>query len=382
MAEYSLEILRKSQSAPAPKPAASRPAYSAISVIIPLYNAEKFIGECLDSLLAQTFKNFEVIVVDDCSTDKSAKIVESYLPKFNGKLTLLHTEKNSGGGSIPRNKGLYYSRGDYIFFADSDDSLTKNALAEMYTLAQDFDPEVVYFEKNFEADTDGANIRLVTHQRGTLVERPTFESEDLSKRIEDLLQRDIWGAPWTKFVRRNFLIENDITFPEVFPCEDYFWTLNLLFTAKKFLRAPIAVYFWRKTESSSIRGKDTEQQKVNLWLHPAVLGLKKLDNTLERIDFFKNNSVYRHAVIDFVLKKMFSMCFRDTMEIPQFAIYRAIKKEFAKELGEQDVLVPALCTALNTQQKITVMNQRNYNKFVIKTKKQIAELEREIKQLS
>ena len=381
MAEFSLEILRNSHSAPAPKPA-PKSAYSAISVIIPLYNAEKFIGECLDSLLAQTFKNFEVIVVDDCSTDNGVKIVEGYLPKFNGRLSLLHTEKNSGGGSAPRNKGLYYSRGEYVFFADSDDSLTKNALAEMYTLAKDFDPEVIYFEKNFEADTDGANIRLVTHQRGTLVERPTFESEDWRKRVEDLLQRDIWGTPWTKFVRRNFLIENDITFPDVFPCEDYYWTLNLLFTAKKFLRAPSAVYFWRKTESSSIRGKETPQQKINLWLSPAVLGLKRLDNILERIAFFRDNPAYRHAVIDFVLKKMFSMSFRATMEIPQFGVYRAIKKEFCEALGDQDVLVPALCTALNTQQKIIVMNQRNYNKFITKTRRRIAELQREIKSLS
>ena len=55
----------------------------AVSIIIPMYNAEKYIGECLDSILAQTFQDFEVIIVDDCSTDNSCAIVESYLPKFN-----------------------------------------------------------------------------------------------------------------------------------------------------------------------------------------------------------------------------------------------------------------------------------------------------------
>ena len=65
-----------------------------ISVIIPLYNAEKYIGECLDSLLKQTLKNFEVIIVDDCSTDGSVAIVESYVPKFdNGQLKLERTQK-------------------------------------------------------------------------------------------------------------------------------------------------------------------------------------------------------------------------------------------------------------------------------------------------
>ena len=62
----------------------------AISVVIPMYNAEKYIGDCLESILAQTFENFEVIVVDDCSTDNSKKIVESYIPKFN--------KRHKGGG--------------------------------------------------------------------------------------------------------------------------------------------------------------------------------------------------------------------------------------------------------------------------------------------
>lgn len=382
MSDYSLEILHDSQSAPAPEGVPIVVAYSAVSVIIPLYNAEKYIAECLESVLTQTFSNFEVIVVDDCSTDNSVQIVKNYIPRFGGRLTLLHTEKNSGGGSVPRNKGLNFSRGEYVFFLDSDDVLSGTALEEMYSLAKDFEADVVYCEKNYEAEAEGGNLRLVTHQRGTLVERPTFAPEELSKRVEDLMQRDIWGSPWSKFVRRNFLIENDITFPNIFPCEDYFWTLHLLFTAKKFLRTPSAVYFWRQTESSAIRGKKTVQQKVNLWLPPVILGLKELDDMLERIEFFKDNSIYRHAVVDFVVKKMFSMSFQACMEVAPFAVYRAIKKEFGADLGEYDVLIPALCTALNTQQKITVMNQRNYNKFIADSKKRIAELNREIKQLS
>ena len=88
-----------------------------ISVIIPLYNAEKYIGDCLESLLVQTFQDFEVIVVDDCSTDNSVAIVQSYAEKFGGRLKIARTKKNSGGGGyVPRNLGLNLSRGEYIFF--------------------------------------------------------------------------------------------------------------------------------------------------------------------------------------------------------------------------------------------------------------------------
>jgi hypothetical protein len=102
---------------------------SAISVIIPMYNSEKYIGECLDSLLAQTFQDFEVIVVDDCSTDDSVVIVESYAQKFSGRLKLAKTEINSGGGGyVPRNIGLSLSSGEYFYFLDADDFIVEMAL--------------------------------------------------------------------------------------------------------------------------------------------------------------------------------------------------------------------------------------------------------------
>ena len=107
-----------------------------VSVIVPLYNAEKYIAECLESLLAQTFKNFEVIVVDDCSTDSSCAIVESYRERFGGRLTLSHTKKNSGNPAVPRNKGLMLSRGEYIYHVDNDDVIIQTALEEMYSLAK------------------------------------------------------------------------------------------------------------------------------------------------------------------------------------------------------------------------------------------------------
>lgn len=376
MAEYKFEIL----GAPTgePKPDLGCPK---VSVIIPMYNAEPYIGKGLDSLLAQTLTDFEVVVVDDCSTDNGAAVVKSYMPQFKGNLYLLQTEKNSGGGAVPRNKGLMFSRGEYVFFVDSDDFLPKNSLEYMHNIAKDFDADVVYCERNFETNEEGANVRLVTHQKGTLVEKPTLEPELLARRVNRLLEHDIWGSPWCKFVRRNFLIENEITFPNVFPCEDYFWTLNLLFAAKKFLHVPNATYFWRQTKKSSIRGNETDTDKFNLWLQPMILGLKGLDTMMDKFEFFRNNAQYRHAILDFVIKKMFIMNFQSGMKIPQFRIYNAIKNKFGAHLDEYDVLVPALCTAINTQQKIMVINQRKFNKVIASTDKKIAALEATLQQL-
>ena len=377
MAEFKLELLGTGDFSDA-----SRNGCPAISVIVPLYNDEKYIGACLESILAQTFCDFEVVVVDDCSTDNGVEIVESYMPQFGEKLTLLHTEENSGGGALPRNKGLNLSRGEYVFFVDSDDSLADSALEDLYSLAKDFDADVVYCERNFETDEAGENVRLVTHQSGGIVEKPTFETDILAKRVNIVLERDIWGAPWCKLVRRDFLIENEIIFPNVFPCEDYFWTLNLFFCAKKFLRAPIAAYFWRQTDKSSIRGKGTVEDKFNLWLRPAIFGLKHLDNVLGKLEFFRENADFRHAILDFVVKKMFAMSFGAGTAIPQFGIYGAIKHEFGQKLGDHDVLISMLCSALNLQQKIIVNNQQKFNQVVADTEKRIAALENELKRLA
>ncbi len=119
--------------------------YHAVSVVIPMYNAEEYIGECLDSLLIQTFQDFEVIVVDDCSTDNSVEIVESYMPKFSGRLKITETKKNSGGGGyIPRNIGMMLARGEYVYFIDADDMILGNALEALYTVTILYDAEVVY----------------------------------------------------------------------------------------------------------------------------------------------------------------------------------------------------------------------------------------------
>ena len=167
----------------------------AVSVIIPLYNAEKYVGECLDSILAQTFQNFEVIVADDCSTDSSYSVVESYITKFDGRLSLLKMAKNSGGGAMPRNKGLSMSRGEYIFFMDADDVITKTALEELYTLAKKFDADVVYCEKYLMSSGVGeefvkkAYVAVGKAQRPPFVNEPTVETSDLIQRLNNMRKK-------------------------------------------------------------------------------------------------------------------------------------------------------------------------------------------------
>ena len=352
--------------------------YPAISVIIPMYNTEKYVGDCLESLLAQTFKNFELIVVDDCSTDSSPAIVESYVEKFDGRLKLLHMKENSGGASMPRNKGLIFSRGEYIFFTDADDLLTKTALEELYSLAKNYDADVVYCERYYWADSDAKNIQITSYQSGSFVKEPTFETENLAERTQGLLNGRFMGII-NKFVKRDLLVENKILFPRMVSHEDTIYSWALVFYAKKFLRVPNATYVYRMSEGSSTRKKRMPSQKVNFQINCIINGLSVLEEIMSSIDFFKQNPKFLYAVLEFFILVNFNQMFSQSFQLQPFEIYTTIKQTFGDKLGEHDVLISALCTALNTQQKINASNVQKFNQFAAQAQKRIAELEAQLK---
>ena len=347
----------------------------AVSVIIPLYNAEKYISECLDSILAQTFTNFEVIVVDDCSTDSSVAIVQSYAEKFGGRLTLSSLEKNSGGGGLPRNKGLTFSRGEYVFFMDADDVFTRTGLEELYTLAKDYDADCVYCEKYYTADADGTNIKLTDWPIEHSVDKPTLETNDLAKRIVKAINFNYWVTPWLRLVSRNLLIENDTKFPSLIGSNDVAWTFEVLFCSKRFLIVPNCCYVRRIHEESVSFRKRTVAQHVHKWMDRTIRSLKDLDNFMKGRAFFKENPEYRYAVINSFVEKDFGKIFQACSTESPFDIYSIFRKEFGEYLGEQDVLIPALCAALNTQQKINALNIQQFNEYAAQAQAHIAQLE-------
>ena len=118
-----------------------------ISVIIPMYNAEKYIRQCLISVLASKFNDYEVLVVDDCSTDNSVAEVKKLLPHFDGRLKIFATEKNSRGAGVPRNIGIKNSSGKYVTFIDNDNMILPDALENLFETAETYGADVVHTEK-------------------------------------------------------------------------------------------------------------------------------------------------------------------------------------------------------------------------------------------
>ena len=258
-----------------------------VSVIIPLYNAQNYIGACLESILIQTLQDFEVIVVDDCSTDNSAAIAENYLEKFGGRLKIVYLPKNTGNPSIPRNEGLKFSRGEFIFFMDNDDLLVDNALEILCNFAEKYRADVVCMENGFVLENNSLKA-AVFNKNNPNINEILLETENIAERVDKFLKTGYSWAPWTKFIRRDFLIANKIDFPHVKISEDVLWSLKIVCLAKNFLRVPNRLYICRSLSDSWSRIARKPADEVKFWLNPLVKGFDYLNDFLEG-DFFCKN---------------------------------------------------------------------------------------------
>lgn len=357
----------------------------AISVIVPLYNAEKYIGECLDSILVQTLQNFEVIVVDDCSTDNSVSIVESYAPKFGGRLTFMKLPTNSGtGGYVSRNRGLALTRGEYVFFMDADDFITKTALQELYSAAKEFASDVVQCEKYYLSDETGNNRQVTRVKKFNLVNTPTLENTSLADRITEFCDEINWHTAWLRLVSRDFLLKNEIYFPNVKTAGDIIWCIQIMCSAKAIVRIPNVLYIYRQSQNSNLRRQKNLSESIAFFLNPILKGLNFLDKFLDRFEFFNQNPQYRYALINCLMNSQLSAILGISARVPVYEVDKIFRQAFAEDMGEQTALISYLCSTTNIQRLQLIQAQQQFNRFnefAAQAKHRIAELENEVKRL-
>ena len=361
----------------------------AISVIIPMFNAARYIGDCLDSLLAQTFTDFELIIVDDCSTDNGVEVVKSFAARFGERLKLSQTKKNSGGAGSPRNKGLALSQGKYIYFMDADDFVTKTALEEFLSAAENFGADVVYNGSYYEY-TGTNNAALIRDTEGRKLirngfeDKPTLTVDDPEKNLQRLLLGgELFHMPWAKLVRRDFLIENEITFPQTFDCGDFIWTIEVLYYAKRLLRISTPLYFYREDAFGSItRKKKLPDKHIADSISQFLDGVKILYDMPKKIDLL-NNQIYFCAAINLMFCHFLIITLKERMNLDSQEIYEALYRGLVRRNDSSDVAVPFLFSFIDLQQKDFLKAQQRIDeleKITQQDKAYIAELEKFIAQ--
>jgi len=167
-----------------------------ITVILTAYNEGKYIGEMLECISKQTFQDFELIAIDDGSTDKTGEIMDSYAPKFEGRVTVIHQENQ--GISATRNNGLDIARGEYIAFLDGDDIISPDYLERLYAAAKKYDVDIS--KCSFEDFApDGTKSGFISAE---------VRSVEYAPGKQYLFQY----SPWAGLLRRTFVEKYHIRF--------------------------------------------------------------------------------------------------------------------------------------------------------------------------
>ena len=325
----------------------------AISVIIPMYNAERYIGACLECFLNQTFQDFEVIVVDDCSTDNSRAVAENYVPKFSGRLNIYCNEKNFGAG-VTRNKGLILSHGEYVFFMDADDFILLDTLEKMHTAIKKFNAEIVNLQGFYMVTEDAKEITSINIKNLLTNGEEILIDDDLAWRVEKIAGGNFYDTVSLRLFQRDFLIKNKIFFPEnVKQCEEVVWKYGFLLLAKRIVHLPLISYFYRMTPSSLTRKKRTPAEYINSRMTTIIDGIKWIDDVMNRVDFFKQNTYWRYVIFDEFMNDMFKRLLRQTKKNKwsSLQICEAVREEFGEKLGKYDILVAELCSLTDNQKR-------------------------------
>lgn len=212
-----------------------------VSVIIPVFNVEKYIGRCLDSLVSQTLRNIEIICVNDCSTDRSLDILSEYAAK-DDRIIVIDLPRNIKQGGA-RNVGIGKAKAPFLGFVDSDDWVSTNMYERLYTLAIENDAEMVcgdYYQYNSEQD-----IRL----------RVNCNPEWFYLADHDRNKRFIVGECrlWTNLIKRDIFARTHIRFPEELFYEDNAIVAALYLSAKKIVKDNHPYYYYRCDNTSTTR---------------------------------------------------------------------------------------------------------------------------------
>lgn len=299
-----------------------------ISVVIPVYGVEKYIRQCLESIINQTYKNLEIIVVNDGTKDNSMKIVEEYLSDKRIKII----NKENGGLASARNRGIEEATGEYISFIDSDDWIELDSYEELIKTIKDEDIIVFDFCKFDEATQK--------------IKRKSTTIEEFKKNVTQnrkYLLLEYCNESWNKMYKLDFLKKYNLKFNNML-YEDVFWKFETFLQAEKIKVIDKVCYFYRSGRPDSIMWKTAHRDKEK-----------------DKIFIEKRNSAYK-KIIELLIeieKKVWEEKYYHQIEVGE--LLQHIKKYFSKKdisKGEKKIISKSLRKILieKTLEKIKGLN--------------------------
>lgn len=284
-----------------------------VSVIVPVYNVEQYLDECLNSIRQQTYENLEIIVVEDCSTDKSLEVLSKHLN--DQRIKLIRHEKNSGL-SAARNTGIDTAKGDYIMFVDSDDlvHLSLIELCVKYAIVNNADL-ITYDFKAFE---DGIKL-------SSQLDLSSMDNLKVLEQSEDYFNQQHFA--WLKFIRTSLVKSKSLYFPIGLYYEDwpFHWELGLVANKKFHIPAELLLYRQRKTSITGSSGK----KLLDLFkVHSLVLNLLEQYKAVSLKEKFANKvKMSQWSVLTRIDKNLLVQALNDAKRIDKILKNKNYKYE-------------------------------------------------------
>lgn len=224
-----------------------------LSIIIPVYNVERYLSACLESVIKQSLEDYEVIIIDDGSTDGSGIICDKYKVDHQ-EFRVIHQENK--GLSISRNLGISEAKGKYLMFLDSDDFLVPRSITDLLRLADDNNLEILGYKS---VEVQANNIEPIIKKQFAP------KSVELTSGLEYMANNNFIPQVWWYIVRRDLIINNDILFPVGHMLEDAAFNLRLFSKAKRMAYVPNVVYCYRIHSESITHNRNNEHQQKLMW---------------------------------------------------------------------------------------------------------------------
>lgn len=219
-----------------------------ISAIMPVYNVEKFIGKCIESLQAQTLTEWELIAVDDGSPDNSGAICDEYA-KNDSRITVIH--KENGGAPSARNTAIPQAKGEYLYFVDSDDWAEPTMFEDMYKMAKENNAQLVvagYYIDTYYSDTEFYS------QEQALPTKVFASQREFREYAHNMFDKNLLYTPWNKLFERKYIMDNDIRFRNTF-WDDFPFNLDVVRDVERVVLMEDKYYHFMRARADSETAK-------------------------------------------------------------------------------------------------------------------------------
>lgn len=237
-----------------------------VSIIIPVYNTEQYLPRCIDSILSQTFTDFELLLIDDGSKDGSGKICDEYSAK-DSRIRVFH--KENGGVSSARNLGLRNAQGEWIIFIDSDDWISESMLHDMCEIARSEKSDIVY-----------CDLKTVFNEHTEVLHIAKYDSDKVNM-LNNFI-KSTFGTVVGMLAKRRLYESNQVRFPiGVKFCEDFYVAVRLMLFSEKICYIPTAYYCYNRQNEASVSYSFSQANSESVqWVF------------MDTIDLFQKEGIY------------------------------------------------------------------------------------------